>query len=133
MFYNHELTITANTDQDNVVEETVKLTHGVITYVEVEFPPGCAGLVYCYIRRALHQVWPTNPEGKFRTDGRAIVWNDYYEMFEAPLELIVGGWNEDDTFPHAITFRFEITSKEIAERGKTTASVLTAVRTMLRI
>ena len=133
MFYNHELTIAANTDADSPVEELIKLTHGVITHVEVEFPPGCAGLVHAYIRQKLYQVWPSNPAGKFRTDGRAIVWAEYYELFDTPYEVIVGGWNTDDTFAHAITFRFEITPRDVAERGKHTASVLTAVRSMLRI
>lgn len=117
MFYNFELEIAEEGSEDELEELTVKLTHGVITHVEVEFPPGCAGLAYAYVRDGLHQLWPTNADGKFRTDGRVIMWNEYYEFFRAPYTLILGGWNLDDTYPHTITFRFEVTPQQVAERG----------------
>ena len=133
MLYTHTLTVPANTTENDPAEEVVKLTHGVITMVEVEFPPGCAGLVQSFIRRSLHQVWPSNQEGYFRSDGRAIRWNDYYEMFSEPMELTVGAWSGDDFYSHDVLFRFELTSREIAERGKVVGSVASTVRQLLRI
>lgn len=133
MFYVHELTITANTTQDTPVEELITLTHGVITHVEVEFPPGCSGLVRAYINHALHQIWPTNPEGKFRTDGRPIVWSEYYELFTQPYQVTIGGWNTDDTYDHVVIFRFEVTPREVAERAKVQTGLLGAVKAMLKV
>lgn len=124
MFYSYALTIPANTPERSPTEQEVKLTHGVITHVEVEFPPGCAGLVHAYIRKGVHQVWPTNPDGSFRSDGRAIVWADYEELFYEPYSLTIGGWNEDDTYDHEVLFRFEITPREVAERGVKEFSIL---------
>jgi len=133
MLYTHTLTVPANTTENDPAEEVVKLTHGVITMVEVEFPPGCAGLVRAFIRRSLHQVWPSNQGGQFRTDGRAIRWNDYYELFDEPLELTVGAWSDDDFYSHDVLFRFELTSREIAERGKVVSGVTNKVRQLLNI
>lgn len=133
MLYTHTLTVPANTPESAPLEEVVKMTQGVITMVEVEFPPGCAGLVRAFIRRSLHQVWPSNQGGYFRSDGRAIRWNDYYEMLDEPLELTVGGWSEDDFYPHDVLFRFELTSKDIAERGKLVGGVVSQVRQLLHL
>jgi len=133
MLFTHTLTVPANTPEAAPYEEAVKMTHGVITMVEVEFPPGCAGLVRAFVRRSLHQVWPTNPEGVFRTDGRAIRWADYYEILDEPLELTVGGWSEDDFYPHDVIFYFELTPKDIAERGKVAAGAMNKIRQLLNM
>lgn len=133
MLFTYTLTIPANTAESAQTEERAKLTHGVITRVEVEFPAGCAGLVYVHIDRALHQVWPTNPEGTIRSDGRAIVWADYLELFDEPFELEIEGWNLDDAYQHEILFRFELTPKGIAERGKDTASVISKLRGIIGV
>jgi len=131
MFYNFDLLIEANTPESAPAELDVKLSHGVITHVEVEFPPGCAGLVHAYVHQAIHQVWPTNPDGKFATDSQRLVWYDYYELFQAPYQLTIAGWNEDDTFDHQLTFRFEVTPQDIAERGQVMESWLDKVRYLL--
>ena len=80
------VTIPKNTVESAPVLEKFGVAHGVITRVEVEFPDGCSGLVSVHIDRALHQVWPTNPDGVLSSNGRAIVWADYYEMFTDPNE-----------------------------------------------
>jgi hypothetical protein len=124
MFYDKALTIPANTLENAPEELEVKLTHGVITHVEVEFPPGCHGMVSTYIRRGLHQVWPTNPDSRFASDGRAIIWEDYYELFDEPFTLTIGGYSLGTTYDHEITFRFEVTDQEIAEQGKVQKGML---------
>lgn len=133
MLYTHTLAVPPNTSERDPVEEAVKLTYGVITMVEVEFPPGCAGLVRAFMRRSLHQVWPSNQGGYLRSDGRAIRWNDYYELFDEPVELTVGAWSADDFYSHDVLFRFELTSKEIAERGKVAAGAMNKIRQLLNM
>jgi len=128
MLFTHTLTVPANTSEGAAVSDKLELDHGVITRVEVEFPAGCAGLVYVHIDRALHQVWPTNPDGRLRSDGRAIVWADYQEMFAEPLELDLVGYNLDDTYQHQVLFRFELTPRAIAERGLETISFVHKLR-----
>jgi hypothetical protein len=131
VFYDQALTIPADTKEATPVEAEVKLTHGVITHVEVEFAPGCHGMVSVYIRRGLRQVWPTNPDSYFASDGRAIVWEDYYELFDEPFSVIVGGYSPGTTYDHEIIFRFELTPQEIAERGKVQAGLLTNIGRLL--
>lgn len=131
MFYDQALTVPANRPEAIPIEAEVKLTHGVITHCEVEFPPGCHGMVSVYIRRGLHQVWPTNPDSRFASDGRAIVWNDYYELFDEPFTFTIGGYSPGTGYDHQIIFRFEVTPQEIAEQGKVQKGMLYSIGKLL--
>ena len=124
MLYTFALDIPANTLETAPEEEEIFLTHGVITHVEVEFHPGCSGLVEAYVRRGVHQIYPTNPEFKYHTDGRTISWQEYHEMFQPPFDLVIGGFSPGTSYDHEIIFRFEVTPKEVAERGKVGGQLL---------
>jgi len=106
VYYDVPLTIPANTPDLTPEDLEVKLTHGVIHRVEVEFPKYCAGLAYLQIYHMGHQVWPTNPGGAFNTDDYIIVIDDYFELLGPPYVLKLRGWNLDDTYSHTITVRF---------------------------
>jgi len=130
VLHDFALTIPADTKADSPVEKKIYLTYGVITHVEVEFHPGCNGMVEVYIRHGLHQVWPTNPDSKFKTDGGVIAWQEYHEMFYPPFDLVIGGYSPGTAYDHEIIFRFEVTPREVAERGKLSATIL---NTLLRL
>jgi hypothetical protein len=108
MFYEFKLTIPANTPATDPTEQTVQLSPGIISHVELQFPRGTVGLVHVVVRRALHQVWPTNPDGDIAAEGINVSWADDYDLSEPPFELTLSGYNLDDTFDHTITFRFEL-------------------------
>jgi len=108
VFYSFELELPADTSEDAPVELKANLTWGVITHVEIEFPPGCAGLAKVAILHRRRQVWPTNIDEWFYSDGRIISWEEYFELLEAPFELTILGYNDDDTFQHTPIVRFEI-------------------------
>ena len=131
MLYVLALTIPANTAEATPHEEDLKLTDGVITRVEVEFPAGCQGLAHSYARQAIHQAFPINPDGKLCSDNYVIAWNDYEDIDTDPRVLTIGGWNLDDTYPHTITWRIELTPREIAERGKTSQSMFDKIGALL--
>lgn len=118
MFYDYSLTIPANTTEASPTEQEINLTHGVIHRLEVEFPPGCAGLAHLVIDRFGHQLWPTNPESSFASDAHIIGFNEYHELFESPYELRLRGWNEDDSYPHEITVRIGILPEKVLAPGK---------------
>ena len=131
MLYVLALTIPANTAEASPYEEDLKLTDGVITRVEVEFPAGCQGLAHSYARLALHQVFPINPDGNLCSDNYVIAWNDYEDIDTDPRVLTISGWNTDDTYDHTITWRIELTPREIAERGKTSQSMFDKIGALL--
>lgn len=108
MYYDVSFTIPANTTRSAPHTEDLKLTHGIIHRIELGFPSGCAGLAHLQIRKGLHQVWPTNPQGSFNTNGYTIPINEYYELTGEPYILTLVGWNLDDTYDHTLEVRIGI-------------------------
>ena len=106
MFYDFSFTIPANTTEADPQELVCKLTYGIIHRVEIIFPSGCAGLAHLQIREGLHQYWPTNPDGAFNSNDERIEFSEYLELYRTPYELVLIGWNEDDTYPHTLEVRF---------------------------
>jgi hypothetical protein len=108
MFYEHPLTIPANTPATSPFELEVELDHGRIVGVELQFPRGCVGLVHVQVRRELHQLWPTNVDGDISGEDARIGWVEDHDFTEEPYTLTLRGWNLDDTFQHTVTFRFNL-------------------------
>ncbi|GAI06644.1 unnamed protein product [marine sediment metagenome] len=133
MYYDFSFEIPPYTAKSRPEEQVVKLTHGVIHRVEVGFPPGCAGLAHLQIKRGLHQVWPTNPQGSFNTDGYVIPINEYYEFFTEPYILTLVGWNLDDTFPHTLDVRFGILPEKVLMPEETFMQAFKKLLARLRI
>lgn len=117
MYYDFTLTIPANTLERSPEMDAVKLGYGIIHRVEIQFPSRCAGLAHVQVKEALHQAWPTNPDGNFSSDGYTISFRDHYRLTREPYILTLSGWNEDDSYPHTITFRFGLLPAYILEPG----------------
>lgn len=114
MFYSFDLPIPANTLKVTPVELEVNLTWGVITRVEIRFPPRNVGLSKVKILERRHQLWPTNLDEWFYGNDETIKWDEYHELFVMPAIFTLQGYNDDDTFPHTPLIRFEILHPLIA-------------------
>lgn len=114
MFYDFAITIPAGTSEDDPVEEELKLTHGVIHRVEVEFYPGPRRYVGLRIYHQEHQLYPTNPDGEFKTDGYTIAFDDFFELKTAPYALKARGYSPDADYSHVVTVRIGVVESKIA-------------------
>lgn len=108
MYYDFAVTIPAGRGLTNPVEEVLELTHGIIHRVEVEFYPGPRRYVWVKLFHLEHQLFPTNPESSFRTDGYTIGFDDYYELKTSPYTLLVRGYSPDADYEHVVTIRIGI-------------------------
>ena len=111
MFYTWNFTLPYGKDATDKTKQILGLERGTITRCEVVFPSGCCGLVYVHINRALHQVYPKNPDYQYTGNGETIVAGDEYEIKEEPFELEFYGWNTDDTYNHTVTIRIQLVPK----------------------
>jgi len=80
MIYRFAITTPEKTYETAKKETVFKLARGVIYKIEFDFPPGPQGTLHLAIRRELHQIWPTNPDGDFAADDRLISFPEYYEL-----------------------------------------------------
>ena len=121
MFYETSLTIPAETSSDDPAEIELRVTHGVVHRVEVEFAPGPSWRANVVILYRNHQVWPTNPDGTFASDSHTIGFDDYYEMFYSPYTFVIQGWSPAAVKDHTVRVRLGVLPQIIAEHiyGKT--------------
>jgi len=124
MYYDFAVTVTAGKTKNTPKEQTLKLTKGVIHYVEVNFPAGCRGYAFMTLRHQEHQVWPTNPERAFSGEGYTIPMQEYYKLYSEPYSLKAVAWSPDATYDHTITVRIGILSEEELEPVKETTNLL---------
>jgi len=103
MYYFDALTLPAYTLEDAALILTIPLDNGVIDFLEVEYPAGCAGLVYAKVTYNTIQIIPYNPGGWLRGDNRIFKASIDYEVKDPPYEIKLWGYNLDDTYPHTIS------------------------------
>ena len=118
MIYEYDLVVPLNTLEASPASVEMKLCHGIVHKLEVTFPPGCHNAVKVVVRRALHQVWPTNPDGQLKANGYTISYPVWYELEEAPYILTAWAWSPGTTYSHTITIRLGIQRREILQPGQ---------------
>lgn len=114
MYYEFAVAVPANTTSGAPVTQVMKLTKGVVTRVEVQFPDGCAGLAHCRILHQESQKWPTPPSTSLTSAGHAIVIDENFELSDEPYQLKAVCWNEDDTYSHTLYIRVGVLRGEVA-------------------
>ena len=113
--YTFDVLIPADTPAVTPYEVIAKIGVGVITEVSIEIPRGCKGMVYASVRQGVHQVYPLNPEGAYRSDGRVYRARDHRVVMRGDPLLIMQGWSPDTTYEHNVQIRFIVLPLEIAE------------------
>lgn len=108
MFYSFEVTVSANTSEDDADEQVLNLSQGVITQVCFRPRPGHAALCHCRVFYRRHQIYPTNADSDFHGDTFPIESPEWFELDEDPAELTLVSWNDDDTYEHTFDISFTI-------------------------
>ena len=124
MLYEYPLTIDANTAATSPATLDAPLAPGTVVRVDVQFPRGCVGLAHVQIWRREHQIWPGNVDGDISAEGLVVSWPEDLDLDDEPYEVQLRGWNEDDTFPHKITFRFALLPLGATQDARASAGLL---------
>lgn len=112
MIYTYSATIPKNTLVTAKHRTDLPLCRGIIHKIEVQFPVGCSGVLRAHINDALNQVWPTNGNSYFASDGHVISFDESYEMLIKPYLLTLWSWNISTEFSHEITVNIGILPKK---------------------
>lgn len=118
MLFEYDLVIPANTLATAPVQLEMPLARGIIHKVEAQFLYGCRGLVFVVVKRAIHQVFPANPDGQLKAEGYVISFPQYYPLEESPYKLEAYGWSPGTSYPHTVTLRFGIEPREVLEPAR---------------
>jgi len=114
VFYAWDITIPANTLLTAPVEQTLKITNGVIVRISVKFPSGCHGLVKMRLLRWRFQVVPLSGGEWLTGDDETVDFPEYYEITKDPFELKFVGTSPGTCFPHSLAVRVVVLPKAVA-------------------
>jgi len=115
VFYDYEITVPANTLDDSPVVTELKLSAGIINWVELRFRYGPSFMVKVKIFQGGHQVWPTNQEGAFSDDGRPIAFSENFELDAGQNVLTVVCTSPGTKYDHVINLRLGILPPEVVQ------------------
>lgn len=128
-----DLTVPADRPKGNPYERVANIGVGVVHLVEIEQPPGCQGEVYAAVRQGLHQVWPTNEDGFYRSDGRVYSRREHFLIKKGDAPFILQGWSPGTTYPHTIQFTFSILPVEVMEPWRAFSGILDTLLKLLGV
>lgn len=106
MIYNTEITEGSGGSSASPTATALKLSAGVIHQVEIDFPPGCAGLVGVKIYKGGDLIFPI--DGWLKADGQLLRFKEYTIIKPGYTHFRILTYNEDDTYDHTIQVRFAI-------------------------
>lgn len=112
-FYSLVFTVPKNTAEDQPYEQKLPVTGGILHQVSVSIPPGHAGLTGVAIDEGLHQIAPTNQNEWFKGDDVHFSYPEYIELPPDARELVLRGFNTDDTYDHGFVIAVGIMPAEI--------------------
>ena len=113
MIYGTGITCPVNGSKLTATRTTLKITKGLIWFMEVDFPPGCVGLVNVQIFDGSYQLLPATPEKTLLGDGVLLRYDDLYLKESAPYELVIVTWNEDELWNHTVQVRIGLASTRL--------------------
>jgi len=108
MLFDYAITVSANTLEASPKIQKLPVTRGILHRLEVEQYKGCHRYVGCRIFYHTTQIFPTNLDGEFKTDGYTIAFDDYLELFREPYELEFRGYSDGSDYDHTIVIRIGI-------------------------
>mgnify|MGYP001611554353 FL=1 len=113
MHYEFNITVPANTTERAPVTRELHVSNGLIYDGAVQFPIGCFGLARCRLEHHSFGSLPTNRESYYSSDGYLVPIGAPIMLDAEPYIIRATCWNEDDTYQHVVTIRFEMASGKL--------------------
>lgn len=114
MFYVWDITIPADTSEDNAKTQNLPISIGVITRISIKFARGCHGMVGVRLNRFLFQLVPLSAGEWVTGDNEAVDFQEYFEIKEVPPVLVFKGCSPGTSYAHTVTVRISLLPKRVA-------------------
>jgi len=114
LFFAWDISVSAGTAEASPKTQTLKLTSGVITGVDVKFPSGCHGLVKVRLKHWESPLVPLSRGEWITGDDEAVRAPMYFELPKGPYELKFEAASPDASFDHTVTVRVSILPRAVA-------------------
>lgn len=125
MLHSKHIVLLPGMTEATSTKTTFLVNQGMISNIWVNFPPGCAGLVKFRIYHEGHPFLPVENDAYISGDGTVFNYPIRYEITDAPEQITIESWNEDDTYAHTLSFQFLILPRrDVVPAGATEAILL---------
>ena len=131
MFWAWDITVTSGTTEASPKTQTLKLSKGVITGIDVKFPAGCHGRVKVRLLRSEFQLVPLSGGEWVTGDDEVVPTESYYELDETPAELKFVGCSPLATYNHTVTVRVAVQPAEVAFPGRAFGGLVEAIKRLI--
>ena len=108
MIYSVEFEIPSNTLADSPRRLTLPVCQGTVRYVWVRWHWGSANLCGVRVYHNEFSYWPMVPGGWFYSTVHPLGFTDTYQLDSEPYDLVLEGYNTDDTYLHSVWVAFNI-------------------------
>jgi len=108
------LEIPANTEETSPLEKEVKVEGEVIDTIQIVIPWGHGALAGLAIFYGLEQVAPRPSGTWFKGNNQVIEWRELFTIPERKANLVLKGYNDDDSYSHTFIVRFVVHKRRVA-------------------
>lgn len=115
MWFHYTITVPAGTLESAPVEKTLKLTHGIVSWLGIPWQHGPNSLVYVRILRFRHQIFPMNLDEAACGDGFIEGGKEYLELTEPPYTLVASAYSPECTHDHDVTILINVLPRKIVD------------------
>lgn len=129
MLFTKEIPVASGKTEASPEVATLKIAHGIITWVSILFPTGCHQVVHCVILHHEHQIFPSTEGMTLTGDTVPIEWTEYYESYQPPYELKLKLWAEGAFHSHIVTVRVAV----LPRRAVAAASIAEAIKGVFQL
>ena len=114
MFWTWDVTIPANTLENNPYTKRLKVSQGVIVGIWIAFRAGCQGQVKVRILLNDFKLIPLSPSSWLTGDNEIVQTETYKTISGEPAELKLVACSDGTTYDHEISVRIAVVPEIIA-------------------
>jgi hypothetical protein len=114
VFFCWDITITADTKEDDPLEQWLSLPRGIITNISIKFPAGCHGMVGVRMFKESLQLIPLTKDEWVTGDDEPVSTDTHAELLDKPYKLKLNACSPSTDYDHTITIRIEVQPEEAA-------------------
>jgi hypothetical protein len=130
MEYEKEVTVPANTPENDPVKDEIQLDKGILSG-KVYFPLGCVHLVQARLFHGEFQIAPMNRDQWLKGEGAEVPFADNYDMTDEPFLLKIRACSPGTTYEHKIKVHASVIPEWLARPEQVLSRQLAVLRGIL--
>jgi len=114
MFFCWDVTVEADTAEDDSLKAWLSLPRGILTHIDIKFPAGCHGMVKVRLFQEALQLIPLSEDEWVTGDDETVPTETYAELLDKPYKLKLVMCSPDTEYDHTVTVRVEVRPEDAA-------------------